>query len=169
MGYRFRMSNSLSVKAFRSRFLMRAPIGMYRAGLGFLFGTRLIMLEHVGRSSGATRFVVLEVVSRPTPTTVVVASAVGPRAQWFQNLAVEPNCHVSTGWRRRISATATILDAESAGRFLAEYQLRHPAFWTRLNNFMTALNDGDPNFELPLVQLDLSPRPARRSGLREQK
>ena len=55
----------LGARALRTRWLVRAPINLYRVGLGFLFGTRLLMLEHVGRRTGARRYVVLEVVDRP--------------------------------------------------------------------------------------------------------
>lgn len=140
---------------------MRAPIGMYRAGFGLLVGSRLVMLEHVGRLSGAARYVVLEVVSRPCATSVVVASALGHEAQWYQNLVAEPKCYVSIGFRRGAAAQATILDSESAARFLADYRLKYPALWKRLNTIMTALHDGDPDFVPPLVKLDFSPRPER--------
>lgn len=136
---------------------MRAPIGIYRAGLGFLFGRRLLMLEHVGRASGARRYVVLEVVTRPSKDTVVIAAALGRKAQWYQNLLAQPACHVSTGFRRRVSATAAVLDPEAAARFLAEYQAKHPSMWKELNTVITALHDGEPDFELPLVELTMVP------------
>lgn len=140
---------------------MRAPIGLYRAGLGFLFGTRLLMLEHVGRSSGAARYAVLEVVSQPRPLSVIVASALGRKAQWFQNLVAEPRCYVSIGFRRRAAAEATVLNQTEAKRFLADYQKKHPVLWKKLNELMTAMHEGDPDFELPLVRLDLSPQRER--------
>jgi hypothetical protein len=59
--------------------LVRAPVGLYRARLGFLLGSRLLMLEHTGRKSGARRYVVLEVVGHPRPRTYVVASGFGGR------------------------------------------------------------------------------------------
>lgn len=37
--------------ALGNRILTRAPIWLYRAGLGFVFGSRILMLEHVGRRS----------------------------------------------------------------------------------------------------------------------
>jgi hypothetical protein len=46
----------LRAKALHTRWVVRTPIGLYRAGLGFVFGSRLLMLEHRGRSSGARRF-----------------------------------------------------------------------------------------------------------------
>jgi len=69
------MTRSLIARVFRSRWLMRAPIGLYRAGLGFVFDRRLMMLEHTGCSSGEPRYVVLEVVTSPNPNEVVIASA----------------------------------------------------------------------------------------------
>jgi deazaflavin-dependent oxidoreductase (nitroreductase family) len=149
------MAGSLINKAFRSRGLMRAPIGLYRAGLGFVFGRRLMMLEHLGRSSGKPRYVVLEVVTMPNRNEVVIASALGRQAQWFQNLVAEPRCHVSVGLRRRVPAVAEVLEPEDAAQFLSVYQSEHPKVWKELEAIMTALHDGDPDFELPLVRLHL--------------
>lgn len=55
----------LATRALRNRRLMRAPIWLYRARLGFLFGSRMLLLEHTGRRSGARRYVVLEVIDPP--------------------------------------------------------------------------------------------------------
>ena len=87
----------------RNHALVRAPIWLYRARLGFLSGSRTLMLEHVGRKSGARRFVVLEVVGHPAPDTYVVASGFGERAQWFRNLIANPQVRVSVAgaWAAR--------------------------------------------------------------------
>jgi len=76
----------------RVRWFVRAPIWLYRARLGVIFGHRLLMLEHVGRNTGQRRFVVLEVVDHPAPDRYVVVSGFGTRAQWFRN--VEANSQV---------------------------------------------------------------------------
>ena len=73
-------------RLLRSRRLMRAPAWIYRARAGVLFGSRILMLEHVGRKSGVPRYAVLEVVDHPTPDTYVVASGFGRKAQWFRNI-----------------------------------------------------------------------------------
>ena len=44
------------------RALFRAPIYLYRLGLGWLFGKRILLLNHIGRVSGKQRQVILEVV-----------------------------------------------------------------------------------------------------------
>jgi len=154
------MTRSLVARAFRSRWLMRAPIGLYRAGLGFVFGRRLMMLEHTGRSSGEPRYVVLEVVTSPNPNEVVIASALGRRAQWVQNLVAEPKCHVSIGLRRRVPASAEVLEPADAMAYLAAYQMRHPRIWKELTALMTSLHDGNPDFEIPLVRITLRPETA---------
>jgi hypothetical protein len=40
----------------RTRWLVRAPIWLYRARLGFVFRSQLLMLEHRGRKTGARRY-----------------------------------------------------------------------------------------------------------------
>src|SRR5579862_6380067 len=48
----------------RTRWIVRAPVWLYRARLGFVFGSRLLMLEHTGRKTGTRRYVVLEAVDQ---------------------------------------------------------------------------------------------------------
>ena len=145
------MTESLGAQLFRIRWLMRLPIGLFRAGLGFLFGTRLMLLEHVGRKSGEARFVVLEVLTRPNSDELVLASGFGRRAQWFQNLEANPHCHVSMGFRRRVAAVATVLESDKAAEVLARYQEAHPGLWEKLDASMREVQAGNERFELPLV------------------
>ncbi|MGH3670992.1 MAG: nitroreductase family deazaflavin-dependent oxidoreductase, partial [Pseudonocardiaceae bacterium] len=97
-----------------SRRLMRAPIWLYRAGLGFLFRSRMLMLEHIGRRSGARRYVVLEVFDHPTPDTYVVVSGFGTRAQWFRNVQANPHVRVSIAGHAPAHATARRLTPAEA-------------------------------------------------------
>lgn len=52
-------ARKLAEAVLHSRRVARAPISLYRVGLGFVFGSRMLMLEHVGRRTGARRYVVL--------------------------------------------------------------------------------------------------------------
>ena len=97
----------------KTRWLVRAPIALFRAGFGFLFGGRLMMLEHVGRTSGEPRYIVLEVLTRPNSNEMVIASGLGRQSQWFQNIVANPNCHLSIG-ARRVLATAAVLPVAGA-------------------------------------------------------
>lgn len=94
-------SRRIAAKLLRTRWLVRAPIWLYRARLGFVFGDRLLMLEHIGRISGQSRYVVLEVVDHPDDA-FIVAAGFGEGAQWLRNLEADPNAHISVGTRVRV-------------------------------------------------------------------
>ncbi|WP_234820650.1 hypothetical protein [Mycolicibacterium goodii] len=38
-----------------SRLLFRAPLAMYKARLGWVFGNRILLLHHIGRVTGKDR------------------------------------------------------------------------------------------------------------------
>lgn len=147
-------------RVLRSRRLMRAPIWIFRARLGFLFGTRLLMLEHVGRKTGLPREVVLEVFGHSTPDTYIVPSGFGERAQWFRNVQANPRVRVSAAGRRPAPATARVLGQEEADRALAAYQCKHPRAW---ENFKPVVEEtlgsriSDTHTALPMVELKLDP------------
>ena len=142
----------IGAKALRTRWFVRAPIGLYRAGFGFVFGSRLLMLEHTGRTTGARRFVVLEVVDRPAPGQYVVVSGFGTRAQWYRNIQADPRVKVSVRLRRSIPATATpMTEAESAAA-LARYIEHHPKAWENLRATIEHAV-GHPVETLPMVCL----------------
>ena len=146
-------------RLLRSRALMRLPIRLYQARLGFLFGSRLLMLEHIGRRSGARRYVVLEVVGHPSPDTYVVASGFGGRAQWFRNLSVNPHARVWTGRRGPTAATARILTTTEADAALDAYVRRHPRAWRSFkpvleNTLGSAITE--QSTQLPMVELRMT-------------
>ena len=156
------MSNTIGTVGARvlaNRRLMRMPIWLYRAKLGFLFGTRMLMLEHIGRTSGARRYVVLEVVGHPRPDAYVVASGFGERAQWLRNVTANPNVRVSVAGHGPRAATARRLSGTEADAALADYVHRHPRAWAKFKDVLehtlgTAITEnGTP---LPLVELDLA-------------
>jgi deazaflavin-dependent oxidoreductase (nitroreductase family) len=108
------------------RAVLRAPIALYRAGLGALLGHRVVLLTHTGRKSGLPRQVVLEVVGRgDQPGSYVIASGYGERAQWFRNIVATPAVRYQVG-ARKYQGTAVPLEPEESGRRLAAYAGRHP-------------------------------------------
>lgn len=142
----------------RVRRLVRAPIWLYRARLGFLFGARLLMLEHTGRSSGVRRYVVLEVIARPAPGRYIVVSGFGGRAQWFRNVRANPHVRVYLGGHPPVPATAHMLTREQSAAALAAYADAHPRAWRALKPvFETTLGAaiGEQETTLPLVAFDL--------------
>ncbi|MHA6783283.1 nitroreductase family deazaflavin-dependent oxidoreductase [Pseudonocardia saturnea] len=143
------------------RAVHRAPIALFRLGLGALLGTRFVLLTHTGRRTGVSRRVVLEVVGRDG-SGYLVASGYGPRAQWFRNIIAEPHVRFQVGRHRHTGVARPLPPAES-GRLLAEYAHRHPRTAATLMRTVGQDVDGspasyervgsDPETGVPLVAL----------------
>lgn len=150
------------------RRIARAPIGLYRAGLGGLLGKRFLLLEHKGRSSGRIRQAVLETISVDA-TSIHIISGYGWRAQWLRNIEADPRVRVTCGWSRPRGGRATILPSDRAVAVLEDYRRRHPLATRLLAPALelpaltaeTPIPETVPD-EHPLVRLDLK-RPARVS------
>ncbi|MCH0564509.1 MULTISPECIES: nitroreductase family deazaflavin-dependent oxidoreductase [unclassified Streptomyces] len=120
----------------------RLPILAFRAGLAPLFRQRLLLLHHVGRTTGLDRQVVLEVVTRdPDGASWTVASGFGPSADWYLNLRRRPHTLIQVG-NRHIPVTAHFLSAEDGDATMASYAQRHPRTARRLCAFMGFPVDG---------------------------
>ncbi|MDY6809199.1 MAG: nitroreductase family deazaflavin-dependent oxidoreductase [Actinomycetota bacterium] len=146
---------SLAARLLRTRWLVRAPIVLFRARLGFVFGGRMLLLEHVGRSSGEPRYVVLEAVERPSPDRVVIASGFGTTSQWFKNLQADPNCHVSIGRRHRVRAVARVADDAERAEIVARYRHDHPKAYAELSGVVQE-SIGKTIDEVPYVEVTMS-------------
>lgn len=118
------------------RWFLRAPIGIYKAGLGFLLGGRFLMVTHTGRKSGLPRDTVVEVVHHDEAAdTYYVCSGFGPNADWYRNIQKTPEVtlHVKS---RVFRTTARNVDAGEEERVLAEYAARNPVAWRNLSKAM---------------------------------
>src|SRR6185312_2755236 len=149
---------NIGTKILRSRALVRAPIWLYKARLGALLSSRLLMLEHIGRKSGEPRYVVLEVCDHPTSDTYVVASGFGSAAQWFRNVQVNPNVRVYIGSHAPARGVARVLDQDEADHALASYRNRHPRAWEQFKPILDqtlGTDVTDTNTPLPMVELRL--------------
>ncbi|WP_216827092.1 nitroreductase family deazaflavin-dependent oxidoreductase [Streptomyces globosus] len=114
------------------RAVLRAPIRLYRIGLGGLLGHRMLLLTHTGRVSGRPRQVVVEVLAPGgRPGSYLIASGYGERSQWLRNVLAEPCVRYQVG-RRKFEGTAVPLPPEESGRQLAEYARRHPRLAAKL-------------------------------------
>ena len=106
-----------------TRFLFRIPIHLYRRGLGWLFGSRLLLLNHIGRVSGKPRQTILEVAERDGDS-YVVASGWGLTAAWYRNILHTPDVTIQVG-TRTIPVTAVPLDKEEGAQVFVRYGSRH--------------------------------------------
>jgi deazaflavin-dependent oxidoreductase (nitroreductase family) len=130
----------------------RLPIALFRAGLGFLFGPRLVMIEHRGRVSNRRRFVMVECVDR-LGATIRVASGFGEQAQWYRNIAANGIAYITSGRRRRVRVTPRMLSREESDRALEEYAGAHPTTWRHLSSAIRVATGHDPDVRL----IDLVP------------
>ena len=106
-----------------TRFLFRIPIQLYRLRLGWLFGSRLLLLNHIGRVSGKPRQTILEVAERDG-NSYVVASGWGPTAAWYRNVLRTPDVTIQLG-TRTIPVTAMPLDTDEGAQVFVRYGSRH--------------------------------------------
>lgn len=138
-----------TARLLRVRWLMRMPIPLYRASLGWLFGHRLVMVEHLGRNSGERRFVVVEVIGFER-NRVRVASGFGRSSQWYRNIEANGVAYISIGRFRRVRARPRLLDEAQSAAALAEYAREHPAAWRHLHAAMDVLQGGEA--DIPVVE-----------------
>ncbi len=152
------------------RLLLRAPIWLYRLGLGSLLGKRFLLINHVGRKSGKLRQAVVEVIGHDEQTgAYYISSGYGTQSQWYQNLLAEPQVTIMVG-RKLLPVTAVHLSPAEAGDTLLDYARRHP---TAINSLARVLGyelDGtEADYRalgeegiLPVIRFD--PRPVGREG-----
>jgi deazaflavin-dependent oxidoreductase (nitroreductase family) len=125
------------------RLLFRAPILLYKVGLGALLGYRFLQLEHRGRNSGKLRRTVIEVVDRdPQRGSFFVVSAWGSKADWYRNVLKEPSVRVKSG-RLDFKAVATPVPAAEAERHMRNYAKAHPAAFRELGSLLVGGSSRD--------------------------
>ena len=109
-----------------TRWLFRAPLYLYRVGLGRMLGRRTVLLEHTGRKSGLPRETVLEVI-RHDDQSFDIAAAYGAKSDWFRNIEADPNVRISIGRIQHAKATAVLAEVATAESAFADYTEAHPA------------------------------------------
>jgi deazaflavin-dependent oxidoreductase (nitroreductase family) len=108
------------------RLVWRAPIWIYRLGLGGVIKNRMLLLHHVGRISGEPRENVLEIVDQDRETgSFTVASGFGKKSDWYKNIVKQPQASITVG-RQEIAVTARPLAPDESGRAMVNYAKRHP-------------------------------------------
>ncbi len=108
-----------------TRALFRLPLPLYRVGLGWVFGGRILVLDYVGHISGRQRHVVLESVAHgANDGSYVVASGWGPTAAWYRGLLRTPDVSIRIG-AKAIPVRAVPLSADEGAEIFARYGARH--------------------------------------------
>ena len=106
------------------RSFFRAPVLLYRIGLGGLMPMQLL-LTTVGRKSGQPRRAAVDILGHDAATdTYYVVSAYGARSDWYRNLEANPALRAQVRWHR-FPARATTLSDKEAGDLLLDFWRRH--------------------------------------------
>jgi deazaflavin-dependent oxidoreductase (nitroreductase family) len=106
--------------------LFRAPIYIYRFGVGFILGERFIRLKHWGRVSGNLNETVIEVIDQDKPSgKVYSASGFGEKSQWFKNIILNENVYITIK-SKEYKAKARVVSEEEAEDILLRYAESHP-------------------------------------------
>jgi deazaflavin-dependent oxidoreductase (nitroreductase family) len=109
-----------------SRMFFRAPIWLYRWGLGWLLGQRFLLINHIGRVSGLPRQAVVEVMACDEERDAYcVGAGFGPKSQWYQNLLATPQVTIVVG-KKTLAVTAVPLSPTESGAVILDYARRHP-------------------------------------------
>ncbi len=125
-----------------ARLAFRAPILLYRLGLGRLLGHRFLLLTHTGRISGLSRQAVLEVVRYNSKIgAYYIAVGFGKQTDWYKNILANPKITVLSAGRQ-FQATAELLSLEKAGDELVRYSHDHATAFRELVRFLGFRLDG---------------------------
>ena len=123
--------------------LWRAPIWFYRLGLGGVFGKRMLLLTHTGRTSGQPRQAVIEIVDFDEKNNIYfAASGFGEKAHWFQNIMQAPHVTIQVG-SQKMSAHAERLSIEESEQSLLDYARRHPFALRELSRMLKIPYNGN--------------------------
>jgi deazaflavin-dependent oxidoreductase (nitroreductase family) len=127
------------------RLLARAPIRMYHWHLGWMLGHRVLLLTHIGRTSGQPREVVVEIDGREEETgAYLIASGFGRHSDWYRNIQHTPAVTVQIG-NRSFPATARALSPEQSGLAMSDYARLHPRTARSLLRVCGLDGDGTPS------------------------
>ena len=107
--------------------IFKLPLILYRAGLGWLFGHRFMLLTHIGRRSGKVRRTVLAVLVFNPNTREIKAMSAWSESDWYLNLQAHLAVQIETGFTRYAPAQRTLTPEEIATLFV-NYRKNHPIF-----------------------------------------
>ena len=104
----------------------RIPIWFYKLGLGWMMGSRFLLLSHQGRKSGKIRQTVLEIIQySPENYSYYVVSGFGTRSHWYQNIKQDPRVTIQVG-SNRMAADAQQLEPGEAENIFLAYTQEYP-------------------------------------------
>jgi deazaflavin-dependent oxidoreductase (nitroreductase family) len=147
-----------------TRSLLRAPIWLYRAGLGSLLNVMHIMvLTTRGRKSDLPRHTAIEY--RAHGRKVYVVSIWGGQPDWFQNLLINPLVSLRLGARQLSAEAQIVTEAGEALRVLNLFRKTAPVVYdavlTRLSTEQSVSLQNLPEISSQFTIVRFEPIPGR--------
>jgi len=102
----------------------RVPAWLYNLGLGLLAKRQLLLLITTGRKSGRRRVTAL--LYQRQGDTLYVLSEAGTHADWYRNLAMNPQVQIQVGSRRFPATARRVLDPQHVARALRLFNRASP-------------------------------------------
>ena len=106
------------------RLLMRAPVLLYRLGLGGLIGKSTLLLTTTGRRTGRPRATPVNYWEVDGVLFVIAGS--GTHSDWYRNLVALPEVEVQVGRRRLRAIASPLTDLREKAHALWVFGQRSP-------------------------------------------
>ena len=104
----------------------RIPILFYKLGLGWMLGSRFLLLTHTGRKTGKVRQNVLEIIHHSSENhSYYVVSGFGTRSHWYQNIKQDPRVRIQVG-SNCMAADSQRLEPDEAENIFLSYTQNNP-------------------------------------------
>jgi deazaflavin-dependent oxidoreductase (nitroreductase family) len=108
------------------RMMTIGPRTLYKLGLGWVIGGRILLLTTTGRKSGMARTTPLQYERHQEK--YVIGSARGLKADWVQNLLKDEKVSIQVGRRKEHAVGQVVTDHESVADFMQQRYANHPLF-----------------------------------------
>jgi deazaflavin-dependent oxidoreductase (nitroreductase family) len=125
------------------KWIFKAPIPMYRLGLGWMIGGQVLLLTTTGRKSGKPRNTPLEYQFDAQSGRYRVAAGWGGNTDWYRNARADPHVTVQVG-RRKFAALAEPSSDEEVAEYMMAASQRHPRMDDIWNRWSDRPLDGTP-------------------------
>jgi len=133
------------------RSALHIPVHLYNWKLGFLLGSRFILIDHTGRKSGKAYQTPVEVVTHDRDSgEYIVCSGTGPKADWYQNLVACPASAVQVK-NRSWEPSQRILTQQESSDYFKGYEYEHPKAAKRLLKTMGREYDGTDDGRFTMI------------------
>jgi len=120
---------------------VRAPVLLYRLGLGGLIAKHTLLLTTTGRRSGRPRVVPLDYQQEGGALYLIAEG--GSRSPWYRNLAANPEVEVRVGSRRMKGVATPLTDPQEKAHVLRLFLQRSERLAQRYYGIPPGASDED--------------------------